>query len=84
MDQRTAGRRGSYEKEGLKESTSAAGSTDSFEIAGMEGNLHLAWGQRGAGDVLVDAPNKNASLHRAYCVNLFVHQQVIKQQHQLR
>lgn len=61
MDQRTAGRRGSYEKEGLKESTSAAGSTDSFEIAGMEGNLHLAWGQRGAGDVLVDAPNKNAS-----------------------
>ena len=68
VDHRTAGKQGTYEKEGLKESTSAAGTTDSLDIAGMEGNLHSAWGQRGTGAAPLDAPNKNATC----CIGLTV------------
>ena len=67
MDHRTAGKQGTYEKEGLRDSTTATGNTDSFEIAGMEGNLHKAWGPRDAA-AAVDSGTKYATC----CIGLAV------------
>ena len=59
-DKRTSGRQGLSEKEGLRESTSASGTTGSLEIQGARGNLEKAWERGGAGMCGVENP-KTAS-----------------------
>ncbi|CAE7925174.1 unnamed protein product, partial [Symbiodinium sp. KB8] len=55
-DKRTSGRHGLSEREGLKESTSASGATDSLVIAGMKGNLEQSWERQTPGKCEIEAP----------------------------
>ncbi|CAE7756827.1 unnamed protein product [Symbiodinium sp. CCMP2456] len=54
-DKRTSGRQGISEREGLREKTSAAGSTDSLAIAGMKGDLDSTRERQDPGKCEVEA-----------------------------
>ena len=62
-DKRTSGRHGLSEREGLKESTSASGATDSLVIAGMKGNLEQSWERQTPGKCEIEAPKPAVPPH---------------------
>lgn len=55
-DKRTSGRQGISEKEGLREQTSASGTTESLAISGMAGNLEKAWDREPSTNLQIEGP----------------------------